>query len=164
MARVVILTVLSLSDFQVMEQAYLYRMSASLHMDRVPLVEDPDAEKLLKSHRKERVQMFCESIQEIEQLREDQLKRLKKSLHVDKLPPNMSLTDPAIKPFLSPKVRAVVEAFPLQAEQIVKKHGLHSDEFNRMLDQTKHNPSFRWKVEKEMKREAKEAKNTDSHI
>jgi len=157
-----VLTVFTFSDFQVMEQAYLYRMSASLHMDRVPLVEDPDAEQLLKSHRKERVQMFCESMTEIEQLREDQLERLKRSLNVDKLPAGMSLTDPAVKPFLSSKVRAVVEAFPLQAEQIVKKHGLHSDEFNRMLDQTKHSPSFRWKVEKEMKREVREEKKTDA--
>lgn len=144
-----------------MEQAYLYRISATLHMDRVPLVEDPEAVQLLKSHRKERVQMFCESMTEIEQLREHQLERLKKSLNVDKLPANMSLTDPAVKPFLSPKVRAVVEAFPLQAEEIVKKHGLHSDEFNRMLDQTKHNPTFRWKVQKEMKREAKEEQNVE---
>jgi hypothetical protein len=105
--------------------------------------------------------MFCESMTEIEQLREDQLERLKRSLHVEKLPENMSLTDPAVKPFLSPKVRAVVEAFPLQAEAIVKKHGLHSDEFNRMLDQTKRNPSFRWKVEKEMKKEAKEGQQQE---
>ena len=32
------------ADFQVMEQAYLYRMASTLHMDRVPLMEDPDAE------------------------------------------------------------------------------------------------------------------------
>lgn len=154
--------VLNFSNFQVMEQAYLYRMAASLHMDRVPLVEDPDAEQLLRSHRKERVQMFCESMTEIEELRESQMERLKKSLQVDKLPSNMSLSDPAVKPFLSPKVRAVVEAFPLQAEAIVKKHGLHSDEFNRMLDQTKHNPSFRWKVEKEMKKVVNKEANADS--
>jgi hypothetical protein len=147
---------------KVMEQAYLYRMAASLHMDRVPLVEDPDAEQLLRSHRKERVQMFCESMTEIEELRESQMERLKKSLQVDKLPSNMSLSDPAVKPFLSPKVIAVVEAFPLQAEAIVKKHGLHSDEFNRMLDQTKHNPSFRWKVEKEMKKVVNKEANADS--
>ena len=143
-----------------MEQAYLYRMASTLHMDRVPLVEDPDAELWLKRHRKQRIQMFCESMTEIEQLREDQMERLKKSLHVDKLPPNISLSDPALKPFLSPKVRAVVEAFPFQAEEIVKKHGLHSDEFNRMLDQTKRNPRFRWKVEKELEKEAKENKET----
>jgi hypothetical protein len=136
-----------------MEQAYLYRMASTLHMDRVPLVEDPDAEMLLRTHRKQRIQLFCESMTEIEQIREDQMERLKKSLHVDKLPPGISLSDPAVMPFLSPKVRAVVEAFPLQAEQIVKKHGLHSDEFNRMLDQTRRNPRFRWKVEKELKRE-----------
>ena len=47
--------------------------------------------------------------------------------------------------------RAVVEAFPLQAEQIVKKYGLNSDEFNRMLDEAKANPLFRFRVEKYMK-------------
>ena len=143
-----------------MEQAYLYRMAAALHLDHVPLVEDPDAERLLRSHRRQRVEMFCESMTEIENLREDQVKRLKKSLHVDKLPPNMSLSDPAVKPFLSPKVRAVVDAFPLQAEEIVKKHGLNSDEFNRMLDQSKRNPMFRRKVETELRKEAKEERKT----
>jgi Domain of unknown function (DUF4168) len=126
-------------------------MAGTLDMDRVPLVEDPTAEKLLKTSRKKRVELFCNSMQEIEQLREDQMKRLKRSLHVQQLPPGMNLSDPAVMPFLSPKVRAVVEAFPLQAEQIVKKYGLNSDEFNRMLEEAKANPLFRYRVEKYIK-------------
>jgi hypothetical protein len=134
-----------------MEQAYLYRMAATLDMDRIPLVDDPKSAKLLKATRRQRVEMFCESMQEIEQLRADQMEKLKRSLHVQQLPPGISLSDPSVMPFLSPKVRAVVEAFPLQAEQIVKKHGLNSDEFNKMLDQAKGNPLFRMKVDKYMK-------------
>lgn len=117
-------------------------------------VVDPDGEQLtdVKRHCKEPLRMFCESMREIEKLREYQLEQLQRSLQVDSLPSDIcSLTDPTLKPFLSPKVRAVVEAFPLQAEAIVKKHGLCSDEFNRMLDQMKRSASFRRKVEKEMK-------------
>lgn len=131
-----------------MEQAYLYRMAATLDMDRVPLVEDPASERLLKATRRKRVEMFCESMQEIEQLRSDQMEKLKRSLHVQQLPPGMRLSDPNVLPFLSPKVRAVVEAFPLQAEEIVKKHGLNSDEFNRMLEQAQKNPLFRYRLNK----------------
>jgi hypothetical protein len=134
-----------------MEQAYLYRMAGTLDMDRVPIVDDPMSEKMLKSTKKKRVELFCNSMQEIEQLREDQMKKLKRSLQVQQLPPGISLSDPSVMPFLSPKVRAVVEAFPLQAEQIVKKHGLNSDEFNKMLDEAKGNPLFRYRVEKYMK-------------
>lgn len=119
---------------------------------------DPSVEPLLvKSQHKNTMQRFCESMKEIEQLREHQLEQLKSSFHVDKLPSDISsLTDPTLKPFLNPKVRAVVEAFPFQAEAILKKNQLDSDEFNRMLDRTKRNASFRRKVEKEMKRAAKQ--------
>lgn len=120
-------------------------------MDRIPLVDDPASEKMLKATRRKRMKMFCESMQEIEQLREDHMKRLQRSLRVRQLPDGVSLSDPNILPFLSPKVRAVVEAFPLQAEQIIKKHGLNSDEFNEMLDRAKGNMVFRYRVDKCMK-------------
>lgn len=126
-------------------------MAATMDMDRMPLIEDPASEKLLKANRRQRVQMFCESMQEIEQLRSDQMTKLKKSLHVRQLPKGISLSDPTVLPLLAPRVRAVVEAFPLQAEEIVKKHGLHSDEFNKMMEEAKSSPVFRWKVEKYMK-------------
>ena len=106
---------------------------------------------MLKSTRRKRVELFCNSMQEIEQLREDQMNKLKRSLHVQQLPPGMTLSDPAVMPFLSPMVRAVVEAFPLQAEQIVKKYGLNSDQFNEMLEEAKANPLFRYRVEQYMK-------------
>jgi len=136
---------------KVMEQAYLYRMAAAVEMNRIPIIEDPASESLLKATRRQRVQMFCESIQEIEALRGEQMAKLTRRLRVDKLPQGVNLSDPAVLPFLNPRVRAVVEAFPLQAEEIVKKHGLHSDEFNKMLQDAKSNPVFRWTVEKYMK-------------
>lgn len=138
-----------------MEQAYLYRMAATLDLDRIPLVEDPASEKMLKATRRKRVEMFCDSMQEIELLRSDQMAKLKRALRVQQLPAGISLSDPGVMPFLAPKVRAVVEAFPLQAEQIVKKHGLNSDEFNKMLDKAKSNPLFRFRVEQYMKEDAK---------
>eukprot|EP00521_Asterionellopsis_glacialis_P018142 CAMPEP_0195296456 /NCGR_PEP_ID=MMETSP0707-20130614/19523_1 /TAXON_ID=33640 /ORGANISM="Asterionellopsis glacialis, Strain CCMP134" /LENGTH=259 /DNA_ID=CAMNT_0040357983 /DNA_START=45 /DNA_END=824 /DNA_ORIENTATION=+ len=136
---------------KVMEQAYLYRMTATLDMERVPLIEDPATKDLLKATRQQRVEMFCESMSDIEQLRSDQMARLKKALKVEKLPKNVQISDPAVMPFLSAKVRAVLEAFPLQAEEIVKQYGLNSDEFNEMLEETKSNPIFRYKVQKYMK-------------
>jgi len=134
-----------------MEQAYLYRMAATVRMDRMPVIDDPKTSAVLESLRKDKVHMFCESMSEIEQLREDQIERLKRSLKVSRFPDKLNISDPNLLPFLSPKVRAVVEAFPLQAEEIVKKHGLQSEEFNKMLDETKSNPLFRWKIQKQLK-------------
>uniref|UniRef100_A0A6T5XN84 DUF4168 domain-containing protein n=1 Tax=Thalassionema nitzschioides TaxID=33649 RepID=A0A6T5XN84_9STRA len=134
-----------------MEQAYLYRMASTLDMDRIPLVEDPASEKMLKATRGERMKMFCQSMKEIQQLQADHMKKLQRSLHVRRLPDGVNLSDPNVMPFLSPKVRAVVEAFPLQAEEIIKKHGLDSDEFQQMLDRAKGNMVFRHRVDKYMK-------------
>jgi Domain of unknown function (DUF4168) len=134
-------------QLEVMEQAYLYRMAGTLDMDRISLVEDSVFERPKRVSGKRRVELFCNSMKEIEKLRLNQMKKLKRSLQVQELPSGMSLSDPKVIPFLSPKVRAVVEAFPLQAELIVQKYGLSSDEFNRLLDQTKANPLFRFRVE-----------------
>jgi len=133
---------------KVIEQAYLYRMASTIKMDKIPLIQDPNSEKLLQSHKRRRVQMFVQSITEIEELRSEQITRLKKVLKIDKLPPNMNLCDPNVLPLLSPQVRSVIEAFPLQAEVIVKKYGLNSDEFNQMLEETRGNPIFRWRVQR----------------
>jgi hypothetical protein len=126
-------------------------MAATINMDRAPLIEDPTSEELLRAFRRDKVQLFCESMTEIETMRSEQIKRLQKALHVDKFPPNVNISDPNLAPFLSAKVRAVVEAFPFQAEEIVKKHGLQSDEFNQMLMETRSNPIFRWKIQKQMR-------------
>lgn len=136
---------------QVIEQAYLYRMAAAINMDRAPLVDDPASQELLKAVPKDKVQMFCKSMAEIEHLRADQVERLKRALHVSKFPAGVSISDPDLLPFLSPKVRAVIQAFPLQAEEIVKKYGLESDEFNKMLEETRSNPIFRWKIQNYLK-------------
>eukprot|EP00565_Helicotheca_tamesis_P005768 CAMPEP_0185728546 /NCGR_PEP_ID=MMETSP1171-20130828/3842_1 /TAXON_ID=374046 /ORGANISM="Helicotheca tamensis, Strain CCMP826" /LENGTH=375 /DNA_ID=CAMNT_0028397267 /DNA_START=174 /DNA_END=1301 /DNA_ORIENTATION=+ len=135
---------------KVMEQAFLYRMAATVDLKKVPLIEFPQSEKLLKAQRKSRVQMFAQSMTDIEELRTEQIERLKKALHVDQLPEGVNICDPAIRPILNPKVRAVVEAFPLQAETIVRKYGLNSDEFNHMLEETKSNPILRWRVKSYM--------------
>lgn len=135
-----------------MEQAYLYRMAATVNMGKIPLIEDPNSKQLLKSHRRRRVQMFVQSITEIEDLRAEQTKRLQNALNIDALPPTIKISDPAILPILDPRVRAVVEAFPLQAEEIVKKYGLNSDEFNQMLEENRTNPVFRRRVKNYMQK------------
>eukprot|EP00560_Eucampia_antarctica_P010100 CAMPEP_0197830154 /NCGR_PEP_ID=MMETSP1437-20131217/6758_1 /TAXON_ID=49252 ORGANISM="Eucampia antarctica, Strain CCMP1452" /NCGR_SAMPLE_ID=MMETSP1437 /ASSEMBLY_ACC=CAM_ASM_001096 /LENGTH=373 /DNA_ID=CAMNT_0043432355 /DNA_START=160 /DNA_END=1281 /DNA_ORIENTATION=- len=137
---------------RVMDQAYLYRVASTINMNKIPLVEDPGSEQLLKGlNNKRRVQMFAKSMTEVEELRAGQLNRLMKALNIDRLPAGISISDPAVLPILNPKIRAVVEAFPLQAEEVVKKYGLNSDEFNEMLMESRSNPLFRRKVEKLMK-------------
>ena len=143
---------------QIMEQAYLYRVAATINMDKVPLIEDPGSEQLLKSLKKSRINMFAKSMTEIEELRNGQLNRLMKVLNIDRLPTGVSITDPLMLPILNPRVRAVVEAFPLQAEQIVKKYGLNSDEFNEMLAESRSNPMFRRKVQTLIKKQDSNAK------
>mmetsp|Transcript_5669 Transcript_5669/g.12355 ORF Transcript_5669/g.12355 Transcript_5669/m.12355 type:complete len:398 (+) Transcript_5669:82-1275(+) len=135
---------------RVSEQAYLYRMASAIHLEKVPLLEDPSSRKLLESqeHKKYRVQLFARSIHEIEDLRTDQLNALRESLQVERFPPGFDLSDPSVLPLLHPEVRRVCEKFPVQAEEIVKRYGLDSDEFNRMLEETKGNPIFRWRVQK----------------
>jgi len=141
---------------RVMEQAYLYRIAATLNMKRVPLLEDSDSQDLLKAHRRKRVQMFARSISEIEELRNEQMAALINSLRIDRIPDGLNICDPQVLPILSPKVRAVCEAFPMQAEQIVKKYGLNSDEFNAMLEETQTNPVFRWRVNQYMEKASAE--------
>lgn len=131
-------------------------------MERLPLIEDPQSRAMLQAYRRDKVDLFCESMTEIEQLREDQIERLKKSLKVNRFPENLSISDPILLPFLSPKVRAVVEAFPYQAEEIIKKHGLQSEEFNKMLEETRSNPLFRWKVQKHLRKDQQEHENNSS--
>jgi len=131
---------------KVMQQAYLYRITAALKIDKIPVIEDPTSVKLLDSHSQQRFELFAKSLVEIEELRSEQTEALKRSLHIKDVPKGVSMCDPNLLPLLSPKVKAVCEAFPLQAEDIVQKYGLNSDEFNKMLAETKSNPIFRWKL------------------
>jgi len=143
---------------KVIEQAYLYRLAASMSDPKnrkyqLLTMSDETSNPLKLAHRRHRLQMFAKSMVEIETLRQDQLDRLQKVL-LKKSPTidlnSIPLSNPAILPLLNPKVRAVCEAFPLQAEVIVKQYGLNSDEFNEMLEKTKSNPLFRWRVQQEV--------------
>lgn len=138
---------------RILEQAFLYRMSATIKMDRIPLIEHPNREKLRIAHRKHRVNMFARSMTEIEDLRTEQTERLKKSLNVESLPSDLNICDPNVIKLLNPRVRAVCEAFPLQAEEIIKKYGLDSDEFNQMLAETRENPFFRWRLKNSIEKQ-----------
>ncbi|KAL7501504.1 hypothetical protein ACHAWT_010078 [Skeletonema menzelii] len=138
---------------RVSEQAYLYRIHASaMSLDKVPLLNNGDNtnenEDVLKNHKRHQVQMFARSIQEIEDLRTDQLNQLQSQLRMTQFPPNFDLSDPNVQPLLRDEVRAVCERFPAKAEEIVKRYGLESEEFNKMLEETKGNPIFRWRVMK----------------
>ena len=148
---------------RVSEQAYLYRVASTVNLDKVPLLDDPSSRKLLQSaeHKKHRVQLFARSIHEIEDLRSDQMEALKQSLQVERFPPGFDISDPNVQPLLHPEVRAVCEKFPVQAEEIVKRYGLGSDEFNRMLEETKGNPIFRWRVHKYVQKAEEESKRAD---
>lgn len=146
---------------RVSEQAYLYRMASTINLERIPLLHDPTSKKLLASHKhkRHRVQMFARSITEIEELRSDQMEALRQSLKVERFPPGFDLTDPLVQPLLHPEVQAVCQKFPVKAEEIVKRYGLESDEFNRMLEETKGNPIFRWRVQKYVDKAEEERRN-----
>lgn len=138
---------------RVSEQAYLYRIHASaISLDKVPLLDNDASENhhqdVLKNHKRHQVQMFARSIQEIEDLRTDQLNQLQSQLRMTQFPPNFDLSDPNVQPLLKDEVRAVCERFPAKAEEIVKWYGLESEEFNKMLEETRGNPIFRWRVMK----------------
>lgn len=137
---------------RVSEQAYLYRIHASaMDLDKVPLLgnaNDDENQDALKNHKRHQVQMFARSIQEIEDLRTDQLKQLQSQLRMTQFPPNFLMSDPNVLPLLRDEVRAVCERFPAKAEEIVKRYGLESEEFNKMLEETRGNPIFRWRVMK----------------
>lgn len=141
---------------RVSEQAYLYRIHASaMSLDKVPLLNNGDNDSndnenqdVLKNHKRHQVQMFARSIQEIEDLRTDQLNQLQSQLRMTQFPPNFDLSDPNVQPLLRDEVRAVCERFPAKAEEIVKRYGLESEEFNKMLEETRGNPIFRWRVMK----------------
>jgi hypothetical protein len=137
---------------RVSEQAYLYRIHASaISLDKVPLLDNDTSENhqdALKNHKRHQVQMFARSIQEIEDLRTDQLNQLQSQLRMTQFPPNFDLSDPNVQPLLKDEVRAVCERFPAKAEEIVKRYGLESEEFNKMLEETRGNPIFRWRVMK----------------
>ncbi|KAL7446416.1 hypothetical protein ACHAXH_009410 [Discostella pseudostelligera] len=145
---------------RVSEQAYLYRIASAVNLEKVPLLDDPSSAKLLQSteHKKHRVQLFARSVHEIEELRSDQMEALRQSLQVERFPPGFDLSDPNVQPLLHPEVRRVCEKFPVQAEEIVKRYGLDSDEFNRMLEETRGNPIFRWRVQKYVQRAEEEEK------
>ena len=150
---------------RVAEQAYLYRVASAVRLEKVPLLDDPELrKKLLESaeHKKHRVRLFARSIHEIEDLRADQMEELRQSLQVERFPPGFDLSDPNVQPLLHPEVRRVCEKFPVQAEEIVKRYGLDSDEFNRMLEETKGNPIFRWRVQKYVDSAAGETKGKEN--
>mmetsp|Transcript_150 Transcript_150/g.199 ORF Transcript_150/g.199 Transcript_150/m.199 type:complete len:130 (+) Transcript_150:165-554(+) len=126
-------------------------------MDKIPLIEDSQSQELLKAHRRKRIQMFARSMAEIEDLRTSQTQRLMNACNVERLPDGINICDPQVLPLLSPKVRAVCDAFPLQAEDVIKKYGLNSDEFNNMLEEAHRNPVFRWRVKKYMSKTSEEA-------
>jgi len=133
-----------------------------MSLDKVPLLhsgdnnnngggsggDDEHNEDVLKNHKRHQVQMFARSIQEIEDLRTDQLNQLQSQLRMTQFPPNFDLSDPNVQPLLRDEVRAVCEHFPAKAEEIVKRYGLESEEFNKMLEETRGNPIFRWRVMK----------------
>ncbi|GMH57131.1 hypothetical protein TrLO_g11440 [Triparma laevis f. longispina] len=147
---------------RIMEQAYLYRVSSKLSLDKVPLIEDPTSLKLLSLARKRRLQNFAHTLDEIEDLRDSQTTALKRSLNVRSLPNNLRVCDPNILPFLSPKIQQVCDAFPLLAEDIVRKYGLNSEEFNKMLEETRKNPVLRWRVNRYMKKIGQKGKRSNS--
>ena len=155
---------------RVMEQAYLYGMAAGLTgMEKVPLITGKrigsgGGSKGKKGSKSagpngagfgapppittEQINTFARCLSEVEELRKDNLEKLRQSLQVDYLPP--VICDPNVRSLLDPRVRAVCDAFPLQAEEVVQRFGMGSDEFNSLLDRLRSDPIFRFRVKRSM--------------
>ena len=164
---------------RVREQAYLYRIASTMALDKLPVVEDPNSAKLVKARSRRREQMFARSLGSIEELRGEQREALRRALNIDALPTNFAICeckpmrsetlqntpninsflsvsiisgDPFLLPLLSPKIQSVCRSFPKQAEEVVRQFGLNSNEFNKMLAETRRNPLYRWRITRYMKR------------
>ena len=158
---------------RVMEQAYLYGMAAGLTgMEKVPLItgkrigsgggsrgkkggksagsDGGGAAGALPPITSEQIDAFARCLSEVEELREGNLEKLRQSLKVDYLPP--VICDPNVRSLLDPRVRAVCDAFPLQAEEVVQRFGMGSDEFNALLDRLRSDPIFRFRVKRSMRK------------
>lgn len=158
---------------RVMEQAYLYGMAAGLTgMEKVPLITGKrigsgggsrgkkggksagssggEAAGALPPITSEQIDAFARCLSEVEELREGNLEKLRQSLKVDYLPP--VICDPNVRSLLDPRVRAVCDAFPLQAEEVVQRFGMGSDEFNALLDRLRIDPIFRFRVKRSMRK------------
>ncbi|GMI54435.1 hypothetical protein ScalyP_jg4205 [Parmales sp. scaly parma] len=137
---------------RVREQAYLYRIASTMALDKLPVVEDPNSAKLVKARSRRREQRFARSLGSIEELRGEQREALRRALNIDALPTNFAICDPFLLPLLSPKIQSVCRSFPKQAEEVVRQFGLNSNEFNKMLAETRRNPLYRWRITRYMKR------------
>ena len=56
------------------------------------------------------------------------------------------MCDPSILPVMAPEIQNACLKFPSKAEAIVKQNGLELNEFNKLLDKTKNNIFFRFRV------------------
>jgi hypothetical protein len=120
---------------KVLEQAYLYQMQSAMHFD--PALDETNS--LSAKAVNSKFDHFCQSMWEIEQLRQTQAEQLKRTLSVDQLPSPLDTND-------VPTICKAVETFAASADRIVQQHGLEASEFNLLLERTKRNPFFQLKV------------------
>ena len=130
---------------KVVSQAYLYRVESAVHMDRIP-IDNPSASFPDIPGGDEKLKSFCQSMVQIETLRQVQLEKLRASANLGRIPQEGALT--SILPLMRPNIRQFVSEFPVVAEEIVKQNGLDATEFNAMLWQTKRNPKMQRKVQR----------------
>jgi len=131
-------------------------------LDRFPvdLATKQQEQKSLGPVSQSKLQSFCESVVQVETLRRVQAERLLALVRDDDadfgsggdLPAHLS--DPALRPLLSPRARELVESFPEAAADLVRRHGLlDCDEFNRLLAASRSNPFFRWRVQRQINKQ-----------
>ena len=138
---------------QVMEQAYLYRVAAMLHLARLPLVENPSSRVLLAAQQRRRDLMFLRTLSEIESLRADTLSSIKKRAGVARLP-----TTPfadrysRVYPLLEGGIKEMCDRFPREASAIAVKHELSPEIFDGMLAGARASVFKSWKLRRDLTR------------
>jgi hypothetical protein len=129
--------------FQVLEQAYMYRLQSTVALDEIPQHNGQQLKSFLPISNA-KFQMFCESMYEVEKLRRNLAEEMKQKFQLTELP---SITSQAaLRPLLDSEARSAIDSFPIMAGKVVHQFGLKNDEFNELLRRTKTSTMFRWKV------------------
>jgi hypothetical protein len=96
------------------------------------------------------VTRFAQALRKIETERIRIRDQIKRDLQLRELPPRMA--DPEYLPAMCPTIQKACKEFPQLANQIIRKNGLHVEEFNLLQTKLAKNVWFRYKVERELEK------------
>lgn len=75
---------------------------------------------------------------------------IKRELHIRELPPRMA--DPEYLPAMCPTIQKACKDFPNLASFIIRRNGLHVEEFNTLQEKLTKNVVYRFQVQREIEK------------